>query len=472
MRRECSTRIVATLGPSSTEPEVIEALFEAGTDVFRLNMSHGDHADHARRHAAIRALERKRNRPIGIMADLQGPKLRVGTLAEGAVTLVPGARFRLDLNSAPGSAERVCLPHPEIFAAVTEGQDLLIDDGKLRVRVVAHGKDWADTEVVVGGKLSNRKGVNVPQAILPLAALTEKDLRDLNFMLGLGVDYVALSFVQRPDDVAQARKLIDRNAGILVKVEKPSAITCLDELVDLADALMVARGDLGVELPAEDVPPLQRRIVRACRRAGKPVVVATQMLESMIQSPTPTRAEASDVATAVYDGADAVMLSAETASGSYPVEAVTIMHRIITRTEADDLYRPLMMAETVTHEATTSDAIAAAAAQTADTIRATCIVTYSNSGRTALRVARERPPVPILGLTAIPETARRMMLTWGVHGMITPDCTSFDEMVDIACRAAESEAMANPRDLIVITAGVPFGRAGATNILRVARIPD
>ncbi|MFM8679374.1 MAG: pyruvate kinase, partial [Alphaproteobacteria bacterium] len=342
MPRLCSTKIVATLGPASSDPATIRKLFEAGADVFRLNFSHGSHDDHRARHAALREAEREIGHPIGILMDLQGPKLRVGTFESGRATLATGAAFRLDLDAAPGTERRACLPHPEIFAALKDGADLLVDDGKLRLRVGRHGADFAECEVVTGGTISDRKGVNVPGVVLPISPLTEKDRRDLAFGLELGVDWVALSFVQRPEDIAEARRLVQGRAGVLAKLEKPSAIERLEEIVDLCDAAMVARGDLGVEMPPETVPGTQKRIVRLCRRAGKPVIVATQMLETMVSSPTPTRAEASDVAPAVYDGADAVMLSAETASGKYPVEAVTIMEKIIESVEHDPLYRPIM----------------------------------------------------------------------------------------------------------------------------------
>jgi pyruvate kinase len=470
MRRDAATRIIATLGPSSSTVETIAALSAAGANVFRLNFSHGNHEDHQARYEAIREVEQRTGRMIGVLADLQGPKLRIATFAEGKVTLTAGRPFRLELDTAPGDATRVGMPHPEIFAALAQGQDLLLDDGKIRLHVERCDAGSADTVVVTGGALSNRKGVNVPQATLPLAALTDKDRRDLDFALQMGVDWIALSFVQRPDDVAEAKKLVAGRAGVMVKLEKPQAIEHLDGLIELADAMMVARGDLGVEMPTEDVPPLQKRIVRACRRAGKPVVVATQMLESMISAPTPTRAEASDVATAVYDGADAVMLSAESASGAYPVEAVTIMEKIILRVEHDALYRSLMMADPPTHEKTSSDAIAAAAAQVAETIDAAAIVTYTTSGLTALRVARERPTVKIIGLTASQATARRLALVWGVDCVTTRDCTSFGEMVEIACDVAATHGFGTTMDKLVITAGVPFGTPGATNVLRVARI--
>ena len=472
MRRLRNAKIVATVGPASSTPEMLARLFAAGADVFRFNFSHGAHDDHRARFEAVRALERMAGRPIGIMMDLQGPKLRVGTFAGGHVELSAGQRFRFALDKAPGDATRVSLPHPEIFAAIETGTDLLVDDGKLRLRVLSHGPDFADTEVVSGGRISDRKGVNVPNVVLPLSPITDKDRRDLAFGLELGVDLVALSFVQRPADVAEARMLIGGRAGIVIKLEKPSAIEHLGELIDLCDAVMVARGDLGVELPPEDVPSIQKRIVRACRESGTPVIVATQMLESMMASPSPTRAEASDVATAVYDGADAVMLSGETASGKYPVEAVTIMDRIIQRVEHDKLYRTIMDAVHPEPEATAADAISAAARQVGHTISAACIATFTMSGSTALRAARERPDVPILGLTANPATARKLALLWGVHWVLTHDIASFTEMVQIATEAARTEGFAEPGQRLVVTAGVPFGTPGATNVLRIARVGE
>jgi pyruvate kinase len=473
MRREASTRILATLGPASSSLEKVRALAKAGADVFRLNFSHGEHADHLERYKVVRQVEEELGKPLGILADLQGPKLRIGTFAEGKVMLDTGAAFRVDMDTAtPGDATRVGMAHPEIFEAVEPGQDLLLDDGKIRLHIESKGKDYLNTRVAVGGPLSNRKGVNVPHAVLNLAALTEKDRRDLDFALSIGVDWVALSFVQRPEDMAEARKLVQGRAGVMAKLEKPSAIKSLDGIIELSDALMVARGDLGVEMPPEDVPALQRRILRACRRAGKPVVVATQMLESMISAPTPTRAEASDVATAVYDGADAVMLSAETASGAFPIEAVSIMNRIILRVESDDLYRTLLTATEVEHDSSNSDAISSAAAQVAENIGAAAIVTFTTSGLTALRVAHERPTTPIIALTTRISAARRLSLVWGMHPIVCRDCTNFEEMVEIACAMARKTGYADLREKIVVTAGVPFGTPGATNILRVARIEE
>jgi pyruvate kinase len=470
MRRQRAAKIVATLGPSSSTPEMIETLFTAGVDVFRLNFSHGKAEEHRARCAAIRALERRAGRPVGVMADLQGPKLRVGAFADGKATLVAGTRFRLDLDKAPGNTKRAPLPHPEVFAALEPGTELLLDDGNIRLKVERCGKDFADTAVVIGGDLSDRKGVNVPNAVLPLSALTAKDRADLAVALDMGVDWVALSFVQRPDDVAEARKLIAGRAGVLVKLEKPAAIRRLTEIIELAEAVMVARGDLGVEMPPEDVPPVQRQIIHAARLTGKPVVVATQMLESMVRAPVPTRAEASDVATAVYEGADAVMLSAETASGQYPVEAVTMMDRIIRRVQADPLYFAGLQAAAGQPEHTTSDAISNAARQVAETVGAAAILSYTTSGATALRAARERPNVPVLALTSRLETARRLALVWGLHCVHSRDVKSFNDMVQRAVRTAHKEGFATAGDRIVITAGVPFGTPGATNVLRIAWI--
>jgi len=471
MRRQRNTRIIATLGPASSEPEAIRRLFVAGADVFRLNFSHGTQDDHRRRAQAIRALEAELRRPIGVLADLQGPKIRVGEMAGEGAELKAGARFRLDLDKTPGDGKRAPLPHPPVFEALEKGTELLLDDGRLRLRVERAGAGFAETRVIAGGRLKSRKGVNVPNAVLPIAALTEKDRSDLAFALDLGVDWVALSFVQRPDDVAEAKKLIAGRAAVMAKIEKPAALERVEEILELADAIMVARGDLGVELPVEDVPGHQKRLVRLARRAGKPVVVATQMLESMVSTPVPTRAEVSDVATAVYDGADAVMLSAETASGAYPVEAVTVMSQVAEKVERDPLYRPIMDAEHANPEATAADAITAAARQVAETISAAAIVTYTSSGSTALRASRERPKAPILALTPRLDTARRLALAWGLHCVETEDATSFADMVDRAIKVASEEGFAVPGSPIVVTAGVPFGTPGATNILRIAWVP-
>ncbi len=470
MRRRRSAKIVATLGPSSSTPERISALFEAGVDVFRLNFSHGTQDDHGARFDAIRRIESATGRPIGILADLQGPKLRLGTFTEGRIELAAGARFHLDLDRQAGDENRAPLPHPEIFEALRPGTELLLDDGRVRLQVEVCGAGFADTRCLVGGMLSDRKGVNVPNAVLPLSAITEKDRADLSFAVEHGADWIAFSFVQRPADVAEGRKLVGGRAGVMVKLEKPSAIQHLAEIIELADGLMVARGDLGVEMPPEDVPSVQKLVVHACRAAGKPVVVATQMLESMIAAPTPTRAEASDVATAVYEGADAVMLSAETASGGFPIESVAMMNRIACRVQEDPLYYSMLESTRIEHEHTASDAISAAACQVARLVGAAAIVSYTTSGATALRAARERPEAPILVLTSNLGTARRLAVLWGAHCVHTSDVKSFGDMVQKAVRIAHREKIAELGQRVVITAGVPFGTPGATNVLRIAWI--
>ena len=471
MRRHRQAKIVATVGPASSSAETLRQLFEAGVDVFRLNFSHGLADEHRARVQMLRALEEASGRPIGILADLQGPKLRIGTFADGAVQLEPGAAFRLDLDPAPGNVQRAGMPHPEIFAALQPGAELLLDDGKLRLRVERCGPDHADTRVLVGGRLSERKGVNLPDVLLPLSALTAKDRKDLALALELGADWIALSFVQRPEDVAEARALVGDRAGLVVKLEKPQAVQRLEAIVELTDAVMVARGDLGVEMPAEDVPAIQKRIVRCCRRMGKPVIVATQMLESMIASPVPTRAEASDVATAIYDGADAVMLSAESAAGRYPVEAVAMMDRIIRRTEADPLYRSLLEAShtgTEPGRADTADAVCCAMRRAAALLQPAAIVCWTSSGATALRAARERPQAPVLGLTPHRGSARRLALVWGVHAVQTPDAADVNEMTTVAATVARREGFAQAGAPLVIIAGLPFGSGGHTNLLRLA----
>jgi pyruvate kinase len=467
VRRKRNTKILATLGPASSTPEIIRELYENGADIFRLNFSHGSHADHRSRYQAIRNLEKEAGRPIGILADLQGPKLRLGTFANGKEALDAGQPFRLDLNPTPGSKNRAPLLHPEIFAAVLPGHELLIDDGKVRLRIVSCGPNFADTVVVNSGTVSDRKGVNVPGTILPMSALTEKDKADLEFALELGVDWIALSFVQCPGDVIELKNIVAGRAAVMAKLEKPSAIDSLDAIIAQADGVMVARGDLGVELPAELVPVLQKRIVRACREAGKPVVVATQMLESMIAAPTPTRAEASDVATAVYDGADAVMLSAESASGDYPVEAVRMMDRIITSIESDPLQRKMMNAVSHRKNESVTDAICAAICTVADILPVAATVTYTSSGATTLRVAHERPQTPILSLTPNLQVSRRLALVWGVHSVCAPFVGSIEEMVDNAVRAAEQHGFCVPMSPLVVVAGTPFGVPGSTNLMRI-----
>lgn len=466
MRRERQGKIVATLGPASSAPQTIARLVAAGADVFRLNMSHGSHADHRACRDAVRALEAQCGRPIGLMADLQGPKLRVGRFRAGAAALAAGQAFRLDLDAAPGDERRVGVPHPEVFRALAAGDAVLLDDGRVRLRVVRCGDGFAETTVAGGGRLSDHKGLNLPGAHLPIPALTAKDRDDLAFALELGADWVALSFVQRPEDIAEAQRLVAGRAAVMAKLERPAAIACLAEIVALADGIMVARGDLGVEMAPEEVPGLQKRILRACREAGKPVVVATQMLQSMVSRPAPTRAEASDVATAVYDGADACMLSGETAVGAWPAQAVAMMSRITVAVENDPLWDPLAGEA----EATGADAISAAAREVAATVGATAICAWSVSGATCLRAARVRPAVPILGLTPRIESARRLALAWGVHPVHAADAADFADMVERAAALAGSEGFARPGEAIVITAGVPFGRSGGTNTLTIARI--
>ena len=470
MRRQRNAKIVATLGPASSKPAMIEALFHKGVDVFRLNFSHGTPADHRKRMEAIRAIEDRVGRPIGVLIDLQGPKLRIGTFAQGPIMLASGEKFRLDLDPAPGNGQRVSLPHPEIFAVITPGLQLLLDDGKLRLEVEDCGAGFALTRVKVGGNLSERKGVNIPDAIIPLSPLTAKDRRDLEFGLDLGADWVALSFVQRPEDIDEARVLIGDRAAIMAKLEKPMAVSKLDAIVDKVDGIMVARGDLGVEMRPEQVPTVQRRILRACRRAGKPVIVATQMLESMISSPVPTRAEASDVATAVYDGADAVMLSAESASGQFPLEAVDIMDRIIREVEHDEHFRRLTDAAHSEPRATAADAISYSLREAAHIVSAKATVIYTHSGSSSIRASRERPEAPILSLTPKISTARRLALVWGVHSVLTHETADINTMTDLACKTALMEGFAKVGDNVVIAAGVPFGQAGTTNMLRLATV--
>jgi pyruvate kinase len=468
-------KILATTGPATADPDVLRSLFLAGADAFRVNMSHGEHANHAKTIAAIRALEKEFNRPIAILADLQGPKLRVGSFAEGKALIAHGAAFAFDRDPAPGTATRVELPHPEIFAVVEVGQRLLVNDGKIRLRVKAASPYRIDCIAEVGGVISDRKGVNVPDAEIPIPAMTEKDRRDLTFAVDHGVDWIGLSFVQRPEDITDARKLIagpkgEQRAGIIAKIEKPQAIKRLAEIIAEADGIMVARGDLGVELNPEEVPPLQKKIVNATRLTGKPVIVATQMLESMIESPAPTRAEVSDVANAVYDGADAVMLSAETAAGMWPEEAVLMMDAIARQVERDESYVQRVRLLDTPSDATTADALAHACMTIADTVSIGAIVVFTGSGSSALRVSRLRPSVPVMVLTPSMRTARRVALLWGAHAVATKDIGSFEEMIAKGKRMAIRHGFAGAGTRLAALAGVPFGQPGATNLIHIVTV--
>ena len=474
VQRGRKVKILATLGPASRSPEMIARLLAAGADAFRVNMSHGDQQAHAETIAAIRAAEKEFGRTITILCDLQGPKLRVGSFKDGRAVIRHGGHFTLDRDPAPGDEKRVCLPHPELFGILDKGQRLLIDDGKLRLRVLKASDDEILCSAEVGGVIMDRKGVNVPDTLVPVGAMTEKDRRDLAFAVGHGADWIALSFVQRPEDVAEARRLLGgprgSEAALMAKIEKPAAVERLEEIIELADGIMVARGDLGVELNPWEVPPLQKRIVAATRRSGKPVVVATQMLESMIESPSPTRAEVSDVANAIYDGADAVMLSAETASGAWPAEAVAMMHRIAGQVEDDPGYRTQLSYTTIQPDHTTADALAHACASIAQTVTLAGIIVFTGSGSTARRVARERPGAPMLVLTPSLKTARRIGLLWGAYAVTTRDIGSFEEMIAKGKRMALRHGFGTAGSKLIALAGVPFGTPGSTNLLHVVTL--
>jgi pyruvate kinase len=472
MRRLRRTKIVATLGPASSERSAIDRLFRAGADMFRINMSHTSHDRMRELIAAIRSVETEHGRPIGILVDLQGPKLRIGSFRDDAVTLVPGADFVLDSDPSPGDTHRVQLPHPEILAALAPGHTLLLDDGKIRLQARETAGDHATTQVKVGGRLSARKGVSLPDTTVPFSAMTAKDRSDLDAALATGADWVGLSFIQRPEDIAEAKKIARGRAGVMSKIEKPQAVQRLSEIMDFTDSLMVARGDLGVELPLEKVPGIQKQLTRAARRAGKPVVVATQMLESMINNAVPTRAEVSDVATAVFEGADAVMLSAESAAGRYPVEAVGTMNRIIEEVESDPTYRTIIQAQRAEPEATGADAIAVAAREIAETLDLSAIVCWTSSGATALRVARERPKPPIVAISPNMSTGRKLSVVWGIHCVVAQDARDQDDMVDRASRITFREGFAKAGQRIIIAAGIPLGTPGATNMVRIAFVGD
>ncbi len=470
LRRRRKVKILATLGPASSNKETITALLRAGADAFRVNMSHGDHEAHSRTIGLIREVEKELSRPVAVLCDLQGPKLRVGKFKEGAAFIRHGAHFTLDRNPEPGDETRVELPHPELFGILQKGQRLLIDDGKLRLVVIRAEADSLLCTAEIGGPISDRKGVNVPDTLVPVPALTEKDRRDLAFAIQHEADWIGLSFVQRPEDVAEARRLMGGHGALMAKIEKPSAVETLDEIIELSDGIMVARGDLGVELNPEEVPPLQKRIIESVRLAGKPVVVATQMLESMIERPTPTRAEVSDVANAVYDGADAVMLSAETAAGAWPVEAVTIMDRIAAQVEADRTYRERIHIAETPPDATMADALAESCASIANTLPIEAIICFTLSGISARRVARERPSAPMLVLTPSLKSARRVALLWGAQAVSTKDIGSFEEMIAKGKRMALRHGFGTAGSRLVILAGVPFGVPGSTNLLHVVTL--
>ena len=472
MRRNRRVKIVATLGPASAAPEMVERLFLAGVDVFRINMSHSSHDGSKTLYNTVRACAARHRHPIGILADLQGPKFRIGELQAGRVNVPAKSIFRFDRAEVLGDSERVFLPHTQIFDAIEPGQNLVLDDGKLRMRVIEKSDVQIVTEVITGGMLASRKGISMPDTLLPISPLTEKDKQDLSHALKLGVDWVALSFVQRAEDLHEVRKLIGDKAAILSKIEKPSAVTDLEAIIAASDGIMVARGDLGVELPVEKVPGIQKRITRMARAAGKPVIVATQMLESMISSPMPTRAEVSDVATAVFDGADAIMLSAESAVGQYPTEAIQMMDKIAIECEHDPVYEAILYATQTEPLPTGADAIAAAASAIADTVQLGAIVCYTATGSTVLRVTRERPGIPVIGLTPVESTARRLSLVWGVQSILTGDPENLSHMVRKACRIAFEEGLVKPRDGILITAGVPLGSPGATNMIRIAFVDE
>jgi pyruvate kinase len=470
MKRSRKVKILATLGPASSDEDMIRRLFEAGADVFRINMSHADHDLMRTLVGRIRKVEKESGRPIGILADLQGPKLRVGTFAGGAQVMKPGQEFVFDDDPTPGDQKRVHLPHPEILKSVEPGHRLLIDDGRLQMEAVAADGKSIRAKVISGTKISDRKGISLPDTVLPVGALTDKDRKDLDAVLDAGADWIGLSFIQRPEDLAEARKIARGRAALMSKIEKPQAVSRLSEIIELSDALMVARGDLGVEMPLEAVPGIQKQITRAARRAGKPVVVATQMLESMISAPVPTRAEVSDVSIAVFEGADAIMLSAESAAGQYPVEAVATMDRIAQQVERDPNYPSIINAQRTEPEPTGADAISLAARQIAETLNLAAIVTYTSSGTTGLRASRERPRVPIVALSPVLATARRLSLLWGTHCVVTEDAVDLDDMVNRACRIAFDEGFARAGERVIITAGVPLRTPGATNMLRIAYV--
>ncbi len=460
------TKILATLGPSTTSEEQIAAIVAAGANAFRLNFSHGNLEDHAGRLNNVRKVSAATGKQLPVLADLQGPKIRIGEMNE-PVQLVKGELIKLDSDKTPGDKTRVCLPHREILESLLPGDTVLVNDGVIGLKVEEAGDGYVVTSVVTPGILSSRKGVNVPGRTLPMSALTPKDLIDLEGALGLGVDWIALSFVQTAEDVAECKAKVNGRARVMAKIETQAAIDNLEAILEQADGLMVARGDLGVELPTEDVPPLQKKMLDLGRKAGKPVVVATQMLESMISNPRPTRAEANDVANAAYDGADCVMLSAESASGAYPIEAVEVMSRIISKIEGSERWRTELDAHQPACDGSTSDAVALAARDMAVALDATTIVTFTETGNSTKRMSRRRTDATIIALTPHQQVARQVELSWGAYGLVCPTVTTPEDMVAKASKQAIDAGFASKGDKVVVMAGIPFGQAGSTNMVRV-----
>ncbi len=468
MIRHRRTRIVATLGPATRAADMVMKCAVAGVDVFRLNFSHGAHADHTAALEAVRAAEAALDRPLAVLADLQGPKFRLGDFTAGKVSMAQGDVIRLDSDPTPGDARRVHLPHPEVLRVLVPGADLLLDDGRVRLVVTATGEGWAEARVDAGDALSDHKGIAIPGVVIPVPAMTAKDRVDLDHALRIGVDWIALSFVQRAQDMADLRRLVEGRASILAKIEKPAALRDLEAILDASDGLMVARGDLGVELAPEEVPVAQKLIVRAARRRGVPVIVATQMLESMTASPSPTRAEASDVAGGVYEGADALMLSAESAAGAYPLEAISMMDRIIRRVEGDPSWPALMRAEHGEDADEDVDALIAAATRAAEMRSTAALVAYTTTGGTARRLARERPAHPILAIAPDVGVARRLALVWGLEPRVVRQPRGVAALTDEAAHMAADLGLAAPGGRLLIIAGPPLGSPGAANLMRIA----
>ncbi len=471
---ETKTNILATLGPSTDTKEMIAKLLDAGADAFRVNFSHGDHKTHKKRIRFVRELEKERGICIGILADMQGPKLRIGEMSDNSI-LVEGEEFVLDTKKEMGNSKRAPMYHKEIYAAIKKGDDLLINDGNLGLRVVeTNNKDYAKTVVTIGGVLTSKKGVNLPNTKLDIKAITPKDEKDLEFALKCGVDYIGLSFVQHQEDVLHAKKLVGDKAWIISKFEKPSAVEDLEKIIELSDGVMVARGDLGVECPIQTVPVLQKRIVKEARKQGKPVIVATQMLESMIMAPTPTRAEVSDIATAVYDSVDTVMLSAETAAGRFPVEAVTMMHKIINAVEGDSVCKSMATnSRNKSFNVSQSDAITYGASQVSEVLeKVKAIVTFTSSGFTTRLASRERPCLPIVAITQQVSVARKMSILWGVNCYINKSVyKSLEKAHQIAIKIIKDNDYAKTGDHVILTAGFPLNQQGLTNMLNTVLIP-
>lgn len=471
------TKIVCTLGPASSKPEVLQGMIEAGIDIIRLNFSHGTHDEHRDLLATIRQISEKMGEHITILQDLQGPRIRVGQLGKASIELKNDEPLTITMEEVVGDEERISTTYKGLVKDVSQGNRILIDDGRIELKVLGVKDSDIFCRVVTGGLLKSHKGMNLPGASISVSALTEKDRVDLEFGLANDIDYVALSFVRKAEDIRELRELIvakgpkGKKVPIIAKIERSESVDCFDAILPEVDGVMVARGDLGVELPAEDVPMIQKMIIRKCNESGKPVIIATQMLESMIENPRPTRAEASDVANAVLDGADAVMLSGETSVGKHPVEAVQIMDRIIRKAETQMPEGLQVEVESMRNPVRdVVDAVGRAACVLAKQVGAAAIVPLTYSGRSAQVVAKYRPKARIVAVTGGDKIVRRLNLYWGVRSIIVDQMSDFDSSLKLVLEKLLEAGHVQKRDYIVVTAGIPLMQMGTTNMVKVQKV--